>query len=422
MTRRSVLAAVSVAATAITPSLGGSKTTVESASADRSFDPTRHGFGFYNWRTREGAYPVIEGDESVVDDWQDPFERAFNRPLSDLPSGLVDALSQHAREGLLEATRTNGYCYGMVFAAQRYFERPGTIPGGFETASEVTHPNAPRTAAGTPVLDEILEYHTVQYLDLHAWLGRYALLEPSLIDYESQLAELCATVDTFGTAGITLFTDESVRSHQVLVYDYERARDRIVLFAYDPNYYAAMYDEFTYTIGIDTSGETPRPEPIEYGPGYDQFVHNEYDRTIRNRSDSSGPFGGEESLYDRLFGTTLFVSPGPVIDALVVGPKGQPLPNTTGTDPLHYRYGAPDGTYAITLTGRKDTEYAVDVYASSRHHEVLNETIEGSITAGETDRYEVRIGSGDAVLESGAESVAALGAVGGYAYHQRDRP
>lgn len=421
MTRRSVLAAVSVAATAITPALGGSKTgTVGSANADRPFDPTRHGFGFYNWRTQNGPYPGIDGNgESVADGWQGPFEQAFDRPLSDLPSGLLDALSQHAREGLLEATRTNGYCYGMVFAAQRYFERPETIPVGFEAASEITHPNAPRAVRGTPVLDEILEYHTAQYLDFHAWLGRYALLGSSLIDYEAQLAELCSTLDAFGTAGITLFTNDSVRSHQVLVYDYERSRDRTTLYAYDPNYYAKLYDRFTYTVEVDTSGETPKPEPTEYGPSYDQFVHNEYDRIIGDRKGSSNSFESDESLYDRLFGTTLFVSPGAGLDALVVDPEGRPLPNTDGHDPLHYRYGASEGTYTIALTGREEGDYAVDVYASSRGHEALDERIEGSIAAGETDRYEVALGSGEAVLESNAAGVAALGAVGGYAYHQR---
>ncbi|WP_245998371.1 hypothetical protein [Halalkalicoccus subterraneus] len=419
MTRRSVLAAVSVAATAITPGLGGSRSgTVEPATAERSFDPTRHGFGFYNWRTQKGPYPETDGE--FEEGWRDSFVRVFDRPLDELPAGLLDRLEHHAREGLLEAARTNGYCYGLIFAAQRYFEAPETIPGGFETAAEITHPRAPLTTPETPVLDEIKEYHTSQYVDLDAWLGRYDLLDPTLIDYEAQLADLLAAVDAFGTAGITVFRTGTLRSHQLLVYDYDRRPGRTVLSAYNPNYTAEMYERFTYTFEIDTSGDDPVPQPIEYGIPYDQFVYNDRDREIRARRERSGRFGRDGSLYDRLFGTTLFVSPGTELDALVVDPEGRPLSRTTGDDPLHYRYGAPEGTYTIALTGRAATRYTVDVYANSRHDAALDETIEGSIAGGETDRYRVRIDSGEAILEPGTTSAAALGVVGGYAYHRRD--
>lgn len=421
MTRRSVLAAVPVAATAITPGLGGSRTASVGSTADRTFDPTRHGFGFYNWRVRDGPYPGPL-TENVEDGWREPFERVFDRPLSELPQGFVEGLARHAREGLLDAIRTNGYCYGMVFAAQRYFERPETIPPGFEMASEIAHPNAPRAIQGTPVLDEIVEYHTAQYLDFYAWLGRYALFDCSLIDYESQIADLLAAVDAFDTAAITLFSEEAVRSHQVLVYDYERHPDRTVLFAYDPNYPAETYEQFTYTIGIDTSGGTPVPRPIEYGAGYDQFIHNEYDRAIRARHDPAGPLASDDdSLYDRLFGTTLFVTVDPAIETAVVDPTGRRLAHTSGIDPLHYRYGASTGTYRIALTGREAGEYTLDLYAGDQHREFLDETVEGSIGAGKTERYEVTIGRDRATLEAGLGTTALLGAVGtGYAYRKRD--
>ncbi|MCL7417635.1 MAG: hypothetical protein M8354_07330 [Halalkalicoccus sp.] len=420
MTRRSVLAAVSVAATAITPGLGGSKTGRVGSTADRTFDPTRHGFGFYNWRVREGPYPGTLPD-SVDDGWRESFENAFDRPISEFPDGFVEGLSRHAREGLLEAARTNGYCYGMVFAAQRYFERPETIPGGFEVASEIAHPNAPQSIEETPILDDLVEYQTAQYVDFHAWLGRYALLDASLIDYDAELADLLATVDAFGTAAITLFSEESVRSHQVLVYDYERHSDRIVLLAYNPNYTAETYAEFTYTVEIDTSGETPVPQPVEYGAGYDQFVHNEYDRSIRARRDPSGPLRDGKSLSEHVFGTTLFVAADPAVETVVVGPTGRRLERTTGPEPLHYRYGVSDGTYRIALTGRDASEYALDVYAGTQYRSLLDERIEGTIAAGETERYAVTIEEGGATLEAGLGGAALLGAVGtGYAYRRRN--
>nr|WP_303650275.1 hypothetical protein [Halalkalicoccus sp. NIPERK01] len=408
--------------------MGGSRTgTIGSTDAERAFDPTRHGFGFYNWRVSEGPYPGTR-TETVDDGWREAFERAFDRPLSDLPEGFVEGLSRHAREGLLEAVRTNGYCYGMIFAAQRYFERPETIPADFETASGITHPNAPQSVEGTPILDDLVEYQTAQYTDPHAWLGRYALLDASLIDYDAQLADLLAAVDAFGTAAITLFSEQTARSHQVLVYDYERRPGRVVLRAYNPNYTAESYEEFTYTVEIDTRGPSPVPLPVEYGPRYDQFIHNEYDRMIRARRDPSGPLADGGALYDRVFGTTLFVAADPAVGTSVVDPTGRRLEHTTGPEPLHYRYGASTGTYTIALTGQDGGEYALDVYAGSEHHEFLDETIEGSIAAGETERYEVTIDDGGAALATGVGGTAALGAIGAsYAVRRgrasrRDRP
>lgn len=419
MTRRSVLAAASVAATAITPVLGGSTTGSVESTTSQGCDPTRHGFGFHNWPVEEGPYPGTP--EGIEEGWREPFGRAFDRPLSELPAGLLERFAQHAREGLLEAVGTSGYCYGMIFAAQRYFERPGTIPAGFETASEIVHPNAPRAIEGTPVLDDIIEYHAAQYVDFYAWLGRYALFDASLIDYESQMTELLATLDTFGTAGITLFSATAARSHQVLVYDYERRPGLTTLFAYNPNYPAGIYEDFTATIEIDTSGEKPVPRPIEYGTTYDQFIHNEYSRAIRTRRDSSGPFvTGGDSLFERLFGTTLFVRTTPSIETTVVDPIGRRLASTGGTEPLHYRYGATEGTYRIALTGRETDEYALDVYAGSQHRTFLDETIEGSIAPNETERYAVTIESEGASLETDLGGAALLGAIGtGYAYHVR---
>ncbi|WP_238532770.1 hypothetical protein [Halalkalicoccus jeotgali] len=421
MTRRSVLAAVPVAAAAITPGLDGSRSgVVGTTSMESTFDPSRHGFGFYNWRIREGPYPGTPPD-AIDDGWRESFERAFDRRLSELPAGVVGALSRHAREGLLEAVRTDGYCYGMIFAAQRYFERPETIPADFGTASEITHPHAPLSGEATPVLEDLIDYQTAQYVDFHAWLGRYALFDASLIDYESQIPDLLAAVDAFGTAAITLFTESSVRSHQVLVYDYERSPGRLVLFAYNPNYTAATYEEYTYTVEVDTSGASPVPRPTEHA-GYDQFVHNEYDRAIRTRRESAGagPLADGNSLYERLFGTTLFVDADPAVRTIVVDPAGRRLDHTAGPEPLHYRYGAPEGTYTIVLRGREDAEYAVGIHAASQHRTFLDETVEGSLEAGETDRYEVHIDGSGATLETGVGATALLGALGtGYAYRTR---
>ncbi|MFC7009285.1 hypothetical protein [Halalkalicoccus salilacus] len=260
LSRRSFLAAASAGAFAsAVPLVHGSGTEDHAErTADESveFDPARHGFGFRNWRVREGPYPGGDGDpeEEFLDRWDEPFRQAFDSSLDSMPGRLREALARHAREGLLETTRTNGYCYGMVFAAQQYFERPGTLPDEFANASEVVHPEAPLSTSETPVLDDVVDYHTAQYLDFYAWFGRYALTRPSWIDLGEELRGLTAAIDRYGTAGITLVSSTSVRSHQVLVYDYDRRRHGVDLAVYDPNYAAA-----TYGSGSRRFGSTPLP-------------------------------------------------------------------------------------------------------------------------------------------------------------------
>lgn len=412
VTRRSVLAAASVGAFAsITPVIRGSHTDsgVHRPGDATAFDPTRHGFGFYNWRIQQGPYPepvagnadAEPGSASLLDRWREPFERTFDRPLSSLPDRLLDAIGDHAREGLLELTQTDGYCYGMVFAAQRYFERPETIPGGFGSASEITHPNAPVSTAETPILDEIIEYHTAQYLDFYAWFGRYAMFQPAWIDYERQLQDLTSALDVYGTAGLTLVEAGSTRSHQVLVYDYDRRPDHTIFSVYDPNYPADAYEDGSPTIAVDTSGSEPVVEPIDLGSGYEQFIHNEYDRAIRARSEgrTRAPVTAAGTFEDHLFGGTLFVATDGPVRGTVIDPDGRPLDRTDGDRTVHYRYGAPTGTYILQVTGRRAGDYAIEAYAGSHRRDLLDETLETTVAAGETHRYGIRVGRGDGTLE-----------------------
>ncbi len=403
-TRRSVLTAASAGAVAsITPFARGSKTgsgVYRTTSDTRSFDPAHHGFGFFNWLTQEGPYPgSVPSDaevepHSLREHWREPFEGAFDRPISSLPDRLLDGLANHARKGLLEITRTNGYCYGMVFAAQRYFEQPETIPESFTNASEITHPQAPLTTDRTPVLEDIIEYHAAQYLDFYAWFGRHAMMDPDRIDYDQQLRELTSVIDVYGTAGLTLFNAGTVGSHQVLVYDYDRRPDGLMLSVYDPNLPADAYANTTPTIEIDTTGSEPVVERIEMGSGYDHFVHNEYDRAIRarhetrngSRSTIPNPLGVE------LFDGTLFVETNGPVEVTVLDPDGRPLDHTDDDRPLHYRYGAAPGTYTLQVTGQRTGGYGVEVYAGDHRRDLLDEALDGSITAGEAHRYEIVIG------------------------------
>lgn len=400
LSRRSFLAAASAGAVAAVPFVRGSSREREGepAAVAGGFDPTRHGFGFHNWRIQRGPYPGVDGSDpetEFVERWHAPFRHAFDSPLGSMPGRLREALAGHAREGLLEATRTNGYCYGMVFAAQQYFERPETLPAGFEHAGEITHPEAPLSIPETPVLDDVVDYHTAQYLDFYAWFGRYALAEPEWIDYDEQLRELTAAIDRHGTAGVTLVSRTSVRSHQVLAYGYERRPGRVSIAVYDPNYVAATYDAWTPTIEVDISGREPTVAPIELGEGYDDFVHNQYDRRIRSGyGDRSPALTPRPGALERVLGRTLFVEvEGPVRTA-VVDPDGGAVERTHGERTLHYRYGAVGGTYRLLVTGETGGEYAIDAYAGGHRGDLLEDAVRASIEAGETHRYDLALASG----------------------------
>lgn len=399
LSRRSFLAAASAGAFAsAVPLVHGSGTEDHAErAADEAveFDPARHGFGFRNWRVREGPYPGGDGDteEEFLDRWDEPFRQAFDSSLDSMPGRLREALARHAREGLLETTRTNGYCYGMVFAAQQYFERPGTLPDEFANASEVVHPEAPLSASETPVLDDVVDYHTAQYLDFYAWFGRYALTRPSWIDLGEELRGLTAAIDRYGTAGITLVSSTSVRSHQVLVYDYDRRRDGVDLAVYDPNYAAATYESRKPTIRIDTSVAEPTVVPIGLNAVYDRFdrfLHNEYDRRIRaGYGDRTSSLTVAPEVLDRVLGRALFVDIGGPVRAVVTDPGGRRIDRTGGSRVLHYRYGASTGTYSLQAIGEGDGEYSIDAYAGGHRGDLFEETIEASIEAGETHRYEL---------------------------------
>lgn len=396
ISRRSFLAAASVGAFAsVVPFVSRSDAGGHATAETAEFDPSRHGFGFRNWRVRDGPYPGGDADPEgeFLDRWDEPFRRAFDSPLASMPNRLREALARHAREGLFETTRTNGYCYGMVFAAQQYFERPGTLPGGFESASEVVHPDAPLSVPETPVLDDVVSYHTAQYLDFYAWFGRYALTRPAWIDPEEELRGLTAAVDRYGTAGITLVSSTSVRSHQVLVYDYDRRRDGVNLAVYDPNYAATAYGSRRPTIRIDTTGTEPTLVPVDLGAGYDRFdrfLHNEYDRRIRaGYGDRAPSLAAPSEALDEVLGRALFVGIEGPVRAVITDPTGRRVDRTEGGRALHYRYGASTGSYSLRAVGEADGEYSIDVYAGGHGGDLLEETVEATIAAGETHRYEL---------------------------------
>jgi len=419
--------------------------------ADRGgFDPAVHGFGFRNWSTSEPAYP--EHDHDAVDEtqvrrvigrrWREPVRAGAGVNVRDLPGALLDGIARQLYVSVNQQSATDGHCYGMVFAAQQYYEQPETLRSGRSVASELAHPEAPAGDGRPPVSREIDLYQLTQFLNVHAWLGRRAMVAPDWIDYRRQLDRVTSVVDEFDTAGITLFDRDDRRAHQVLVYDYRREPDRTRLFVYDPNYPARRYERADEPLAIDVDTGGDRPSVRRYNDEYGEFVFNRRDRIVAAQT-APGPASllaaDPDRLRDVAFRLALFVVDSPGVSLTVVGPNDRPLGRDTATymdrgrsayARMRYRYGFAPGTYRVRVAGRRAADYRLEALVADDAPR-LDAAASESIGAGEVHRYVAEVpddGTGSLERESAAVSpwAAALGGaglgagvVGGYAYLRR---
>ncbi|WP_134669442.1 hypothetical protein [Halorussus marinus] len=411
------------------------------------FDPAVHGFGFRNWSTSDPAYP--EHDHDAVDEeqirrvlgrrWPESVRADAGVNVRDLPGALLDAIAKQLYVSVNQQSATDGHCYGMVFAAQQYYEHPDTLRAGRSVASDLAHPEAPAGDDGRPASREIDLYQLTQFLNVHAWLGRRAMAAPELIDYRRQLDRVTSVVDEFDTASVTLFDRDHRRAHQVLVYDYRRDSDRTRLFVYDPNYPARRYERVDEPPAIDVATAGDRPTVRRYDGEYGEFVFNRRDRLVAAQT-APGPgsllAANPDRLREAAFRLALFVVDSPGVSLTVVGPNDRPLGRDTATymdrgrsayARMRYRYGFAPGTYRIRIAGRRATEYTLEALVADDAPR-LDATTSASIGPGEVHRYTATApddGTGSLERVSAGRSpwLAALGGAGlgagvagGYAY------
>lgn len=292
LTRRELLCGLSLPAGIVIAS-GATRELRSSSSQRRSgFDPTVNGFGFDNYSTGlESPNPseVVSEDDVRVALTAHGSEALQHRPLAssanvDVPEVAVRTIVGQLYANAARLFGTKGHCYGMVSAAQWYFEEPEALPLDRDSASEIEDVNDPlESASWTPVRDDVERLHRIQFLDPESWLERRALLRPEWIDYRSQERELRAAIDTYGSAGVTLTSDNVLRGHYVLLYDYEVNETDVVFAVYDPNDGADEYAAGeSHLIGIDTGDY----EPLlgTYEGAYDRFLFNRNDRAVRARA------------------------------------------------------------------------------------------------------------------------------------------
>lgn len=423
-----------------------------SRQSETPFRPSVDGFGFPNWSTAVATFP--EHDHQAVSEeqvrrtirreWQGPLARSLDQDFGHLPTRLVDLIAKQLYVSVNQRSGTNGHCYGMTFTAQEYYDEPDGIPLEKTAASEFANPAEPLDQSDAPVGQEIDLFQNSQFLDFFAWVGRRVMVNPSWIDYDTQIRNLVAVLDEYGTAGITLINTTTRASHQVLVYGYDRSPERFTLSVYEPNRPADGYGLGRDPgIEVDLRGDQPVVQP--YGPGYDAFVYNRYDRIISARR-AAEPLDAVETsdaeLRDHLFNVAIFLVDSADVRLTVIGPKGRPIlrdvstfmdRSQTGNHWMRYRYGAAPGKYRVVVTGVNETDYTLEASAADREGTLLHSRHSESIGAGAVHNYVATIGESPTQggsLERISDATALIGtgvglgvgaaglAAGGYALYR----
>ncbi|MFC4357653.1 hypothetical protein ACFO0N_06785 [Halobium salinum] len=420
-----------------------------------SFDPERHGFGFRNWSSSDPYFPTHDHERvseteirrALGRTWGGVTRRLFGLPLASLPSPLVSAIAGQLYVSANQFAAANGHCYGMTYAAQRYFERPEQVPLDRESASEFRHPEAP---AGDPERDPVAQdvdvFQTSQLLDPYAWVGRRDLLNPHRIDYRAHLDAVTAAVDTFGSASISLMNSATYVAHEVLVYDYAREGSATRLSVYDPNFGARFYADDWWrgrlSLRVDPDADAPverytagvRRDPREGISGYDTFVYNRWERLIAARNgpdEHPARERGQSRLRDQLLGVLTVTLDAAEAVLHVVDPDDAPVSRVrsehmdrsrTDTHAMRSRYGPDPGTYRLLVSSGTATDYTLGATLADRSGGRLDASRSRSLDAGEHHEYRLTVpeGEADATLEragvrSGLPDWATLAAGGAVA-------
>lgn len=401
------------------------------------FGPEENGFGFRNWSPASQYFEAPSEPsrasirERIRTGWRDRSRELIGLDTSELPARAADAIATQLRLAVVQRAGTNGHCYGMVLAAQQYFERPETIPVDRRTASEIEDPTVPVEEPTAPVYEDIVRLQAEQYLRFRPWLGRRALLRPAWIDTGAVLRDVRSVIDALGSATLTLY-DGSLYAHQVLGYRYEGVGDGTVISIYDPNRPAVTYRGERPALRFTRDGDTVSMDA--YGR-YTGVLFNRYDRIERatDREDAS-PLDhltvDRSTLRASLFPLALVMVDTADVELTVVAPDGEELDRVRGTymdrtreeyARVRSRYGATPGTYRIAVFGEDQVDYEVTTIVADDDGVVVDTTHDGTIEPGEFHEYDLEIagsGRGSMDRQDGRLQRATLvgaGAVGGMA-------
>lgn len=406
--------------------------------ASARFTPVVHGFGFRNWSPESQYFDLPPtGDPNSIETrirtgWREQSRAVLDMNSATLPAPLLEALATNLRVSIAHFAGTNGHCYGMVLAAQQYFDHPETIPVDRGTASEIEDPTIPLDRPETPVYQDIVRLQADQFLRFRAWLGRRALVHPEWIDTDAVLRDVRSVVERFGTASLLLFS-ERLYGHQVLAYGYVDHGDEIEVSVYDPNRTAGSYRHQYDAVWFDRGREGVTMRPYQQ---YTGVLFNRYDRIERLPDrEHATPFDHllveRETVRSSLFPLALVLVDVDAVDLVVLDPDGDPLERLRGVNMdcsrgeaarMRTRYGAPPGSYQISVFGTRTTDYELQTIVSGLDGEIVNATHTARIATGEVHEYELEIparGAGSVTRSNRprrpAGFVAGAGAIGGLA-------
>jgi len=375
-----------------------------SQPGERRFSPERNGFGFRNWRSKQREFEPPETEPSaatireyITSEWPRFAPDLLDVDFGQVDGALLDILTTLLRSAIIQQAGTNGHCYGMALAAQAYFEAPETLPLDKESAAAIRHPTEPLSTPAAPVYHEIVQLQAEQFLRFRTWLGRRALLQPERIDVAAQLDDIRAVIDVFGTAQVSLFSSRT-NGHQVLAYGYEKHRNSISLYVYDPNYPAATYEHSTQIIEFEETDNGFTMEP--YGK-YEWILFNRYDRIEdATQRTAATPLDHVDldtaQLKEMIFPTALVTVDTTDVDLTVADPNGSRLGRLRsefmnrslgGVSRLRSEYGARAGAYRIRLYGHRSTPYELRVRIAGPDGTRLVVSHTGQIEADETQMY-----------------------------------
>lgn len=418
----------------------------------RAFDPFRHGFDFPNWAPDDGRFPDHDHEKVSPDEvervirerWDDPFANSMGVQIGSLPDSLLTAIARQLYVSAVQASASNGHCWGMAFTAQHYFENPDAIPAGKRSASEFRHPMVPLSnERNHPVSDDIDDFQLFQVLDADAWIGRRAILNPGWIALDRQLRNLSAAIDEFGTATMTLIDPKSRASHLVLAYDVRTNGTRTEIDVYDPNVPARSYkNDLRRTVVVKQKGNGVKMEPYD---DYSTFLYNDRERVIaaRGQAEPAPAFSLKQAeLREELLSVAVFLLDSPDAQMTVVDPSGNPVrrdwaPFATREasryHQMRYRYNPKPGRYSAVVTGRAATDASLSILAADRKGELVRaertaylepgDSIQFAVdvpeTGAETGSVERTNSLPDWAIAAGGAAVGALGTAG--AMKARDR-
>lgn len=405
ITRRRLLAS-----TAALPGLSGvvGAATPDARSESDRFAAVEHAYGFRNWSTKDQYFDAPEDPhrsairERIRSEWRQQAKTTLGRHLDvgSFSAPLVDAIATQLREAVVQRAGTNGHCYGMVLTAQRYFERPETIPVDRASAAEIEDPTVPIGAPETPVYDEIVRRQADQFLRFRVWLGRRALLYRNWIDTGAVLSDVMSVIDAFGTAPLLLFNDTQL-SHLVLAYGYEDRDDEVKLSIYDPNLPAPAYHERTPALYFER-GDALSMQPYRK---YTGVLFNQYDR-IEEATDreTATPLDhltvGRQRLREAVAPLALVATTAADVDLVVTAPDGTEIERIHGTHidrgrgkygRMRARYGAEPGTYRVRVFGSDAARYELRALVADVDGGVVDATRRARVQAGAVHEYDLVI-------------------------------